>query len=144
MNCIFVFGFLIMLLGKIKINTAVLICTAFVFRLLFVNIGLVSSLNTSQNNSTIKRHFSSVIKKRRNQVDPVNNPISFGCSSAEILEESSDDDDQFKLSAFNLLIVFNSKVEIKIQDVLKKITSFNKRFSFRSSERYIEYQVFRI
>lgn len=132
------------MLGVLKINTTFLICSAFIFRLLFVNIGLVTSINTSHNNSSVKKYFSTILKKRKS-FDPIYNSVSFGYSSAEILEESLDDDDeQFKLSPFNLLLVFNSKVETKIQNVLKKITSFNKRFSFSSSERYIEYQVFRI
>lgn len=127
----------------LKINTTLLICSAFIFRILFVNIGLVSSLNTQQNSNSVKKYFSTILKKRKN-FDSVYNSIGFGYSSAEILEECSDDDEQFKLSPFNLLIIFNSKVENKIKNVLKKITSFNKRFSFSSSERYIEYQVFRI
>lgn len=133
-----------MLLGKIKINIAVLICTAFVFRLLFVNIGLVSSLNTSQNKFTIKRHFSTVIKKRRKQLDPVTTCNSNGYSSVEILEENTNNEELFKLNAFPLLFLFYSKVEHKMKDVLKRITPFNKRYTFSSSNRYLEYRVFRI
>lgn len=133
-----------MLLGRIKINTAVLICTAFVFRLLFVNIGLVSSLNTNQNNSTIKRHFFTVIKKRRKQFDPVITCKSNGCSAVEILEEETDNEELFRLNTFPLLFIFYSKIELKIKDVLKRINPFNKRFAFNSSRRHLEYQVFRI
>jgi hypothetical protein len=133
-----------MQLGRIKINTAVLICSAFVFRLLFVNIGLVSSFNTSQNNSTIKRHFSSVIKKRRKQFDPVTTCKSNGYSTVEILEEDTDNEELFRLNAFPLLFLFYSKIELTIKDVLKRIAPFNKRFAFNSSNRHLEYRVFRI
>lgn len=129
---------------RLKINTAVLICTAFVFRLLFVNIGLVSSLNTSHNNSTIKHHFSSIIKKRRKQFDPTTSSKTIGFSVVEITEEDSNDEEQFKLNPFTLFCVFYSKVESKITNVLKNITHFNQHFAFNSSHRYIEYRVFRI
>lgn len=133
-----------MLAGKIKINTALIICLAFVFRLLFVNIGLISSFNTNQNKSTIKRHFSTVIKKRRKQFDPVTTCNSNGYSSVEILEEGNDNEELFRLNAFPLLFLFYSKIELKIKDVLKRITPFNKRFAFNSSNRHLEYRVFRI
>lgn len=132
------------MLGRLKINTATLICLAFIFRLLFVNIGFIASSNTNQNNNIIKRHFSTVIKKRRKSVDPINNSVSLGYSPLEILEEDSNNDDQFKLNPFFLIHVFYSKVECKIKNALKKITPFNKYFSYKSSYRYIEYQVFRI
>jgi hypothetical protein len=132
------------MLGKLKIETATLICFAFIFRLLFVNVGVISSLNTNQNNSIIKRHFSTIIKKRRKNVDPINNSVIIGYSSFGILEEDNDNDDQFKLNPFTLLHVFYSRIECKIKNTLKRITPFNKYFSYKSSYRYIEYQVFRI
>jgi hypothetical protein len=130
------------MLIKLKINTATLICFAFIFRLLFVNIGVISASNA--NNSIIKRHFSSVIKKRRKNIDPINNSKNPGYLSVEILEEDSNDDDQFKLTPSILIHIFYSKIESKIKNTLKKITPFNKYFSYKSSYRYIEYQVFRI
>ena len=132
------------MLGRLKINTATVICLAFIFRLLFVNIGVISASNTNQNNNIIKRHFSTVIKKRRKNVDPVNNSVIIGFSPLEIFEEDSDNDDQFKLTPFILIHFFYSQIECKIKDTLKKITPFNKYFSYKSSYRYIEYQVFRI
>ena len=132
------------MLRILNINTASLLCTAFVFRLLFVNISLVSSLNTNHNNSTIKRHFSSVIKKRRKQFDLATTFKSNGYSTSEILEEVTDNEELFRLNAFPILFLFYSKIEIKIKDVLKRITPFNQHFAFNSSHRYLEYRVFRI
>lgn len=132
------------MLGKLKINMAMLICVSFIFRLLFVNIGFISYLNPKQNNNIIKPHFSTVIKKRRNNLEPVNNTYSAGYSPLEILEEDSNDNDQFKLTPSHLIHVFYYKIECKIKNILKKITPFNKYFSYKSSYRYIEYQVFRI
>ena len=128
------------MLGRLKINTATLICLAFIFRLLFINIGIASSLNPSN----LKRHFSTVIKKRGNNLDPLNNAVGIGYSPLEILEEDSNDDEQFKINPSLLSHVFYSKIECKIKNTLKKITPFNKYFSYKSSYRYIEYQVFRI
>ena len=132
------------MLGRININTAALICAAFIFRLLFINVGIISSLSTSQNTSNIKRHFSTVIKKRRKQFDPITSSNNVGYSTVEITEEDSNDEEQFKLNPSTLLFVFYSKIEHKIKDVLKKINPFNKHFSFNSSNRHLEYQVFRI
>jgi hypothetical protein len=132
------------MLGRLKINTAALICLAFIFRLLFVNVGVISSLKTNQNNNIIKRHFSTVIKKRSKNVDPINNSTSSGYSPFGILEEDNDNDDQFKLNPFTLIHFFYSRIECKIKNTLKKITPFNKYFSYKSSYRYIEYQVFKI
>lgn len=131
------------MLKALKINIAAFICLAFIFRLLFINIGIVSSLNTHQNKASVKHHFSSATKSRR-YVDSASNPISMGYSSVAIVEEDFDDDEQFKLNSLSLPHVFYSNIETKIECTLKKITSFNKYFSFNSSHRYLEYQVFRI
>lgn len=128
------------MLGRLKINTATLICLAFIFRLLFINISIGASLNPSH----IKRQFSIVTKKRIRNIDPVNNSVGIGYSPLEILEEDSNDDDEFKLNPSLIFHVFYSKIECKIKNTLKKITPFNKYFSYKSSYRYIEYQVFRI
>jgi len=132
------------MLARLKINTATLICLAFIFRLLFVNIGIVSSLYISNNNNTIKRLFSTVIKNRRKNVEPITNSKNYECSAAEILEENSNDESLFKLNPIALIPVFYYKIECKIINTLKKITPFNKYFSFKSSHRYIDYQVFRV
>ena len=132
------------MLRKIKINTAALVCIAFIFRLLFVNIGLVSSFNTHLCNKTIKHHASALITKTETQVEPVSDSINFGFPSAAIAEEGSDDDEQFKLSTFSLSHVFYCQIQSKIENTLKKISSFNKHFAYNSSQRYLEYQVFRV
>jgi hypothetical protein len=132
------------MLRILKINTATLICFAFIFRLLFVNIGVVSSLNINQSNFNIKRPFSNIIKQRRKSIDPINNPVGIGFSPLEILEEGSDNDHQFKLNPYALTNFFYPKIECKLKNTLKLITPFNKYFCYKSSNRYIEYQVFRI
>jgi len=82
------------MLGSLKINTAILICSAFLFRLLFVNIGFISSLTTPQNKSFIKSQFSSSQKRRKN-ADILSNSNVKVYSIIEICEENSNDEENF-------------------------------------------------
>jgi hypothetical protein len=52
-------------LFNLKIHTAALISLAFVFRILFVNMPLLSSTYNSQTNKLLTTHFSTTQKKRR-------------------------------------------------------------------------------
>lgn len=82
----FVVGFLIDMFATLKINTALLICSAFVFRLLFLNISSISSVNTRQNTAFASKYFSSV-QKRRKSIDVINHSNANQCSLNEICEE---------------------------------------------------------
>jgi len=128
---------------SLKINTAILICIAFIFRLLFVNIGLISSLETQQSKSIIKTHFSSTIKKRR-QIQSSNNLINSGYSAIEICEEDTDEASLLKSNPFLLVQILFSFFWNKINSQIKKITSFYNYLSYNSSHRYLAFQVFRI
>src|SRR3954469_5808226 len=97
------------MLGLIKINTALLLCTVFIFRILFVNIGIISSQNTKQNNSSVKTHFSTVIKKRKN-FEATNNSGNCDYSLVEICEEDVDDDIHLKSSPLFLIQVLYSSI----------------------------------
>jgi len=92
----------------LKINTALLICTAFVFRLLFVNIGIIPSLNTPQSNSVIKSHFATIIKKRKKQFDALNNFKSSSSLIVEICEENANEGKSFKSRSFFLIKILYS------------------------------------
>lgn len=131
------------MVGRIKINTAILICLAFVLRLLFVNIGLISSLDTKHNNSIIKTHFSSTIKKRRH-IQSSNNLVNAGYSAVEICEEDSDEVSQQKSNPFLLLQFLFSFFSSKIYDQVERVTQFYNYLSYKSSHRYLAFQVFRI
>lgn len=136
------------MLKELKINIATLICLAFIFRLLFLNVGVISSLCSNQHfgitNGATKSHFPSFIKNRRKSVDPVSNAVSMGYSPLEMLEEDSNNDDQFKLTPSLLISFFYTKVGCKTKNTVRDIKPINKNFSYKSSYRYIEYQVFRI
>ncbi len=73
----------------LKINTALLICTAFVFRLLFVNIGLLPSSNNSQVNHEVTKHFSTIQKKRKRHTESTVQSTVIDYSSEEFFEEGS-------------------------------------------------------
>jgi hypothetical protein len=127
----------------LKINTAFLLCTAFIFRILFVNIGIISSLNTRQNNNFINTCFSTAMKRKKH-FEAINNSESYGYSAAEICEEDSDDDNLFKSNPFFLIQVLYSTIAGKIKNTLEKI-SFYKYFSCASSKnKHAELRVLRI
>lgn len=93
--------------SKLKISTAILIGFAFVFRILFANIGLFSTLSNSQTGSVVKSHFSTVIKKRRGpesyvRANAVKLPVFEAC------EEDADEEEDFIKAGTPLLIIFFS------------------------------------
>lgn len=125
----------------LKINTALLICLAFIFRLIFVSAGNISSLH-SQNSNSNKKQFSFAFKKRRN-IDPFDNSATPKYSAVEISEEDSDDEAQHKLATplliqFNALVIGNAKCQIRA------ISPFNKHYTYNSAQRHLEFRVFRI
>jgi hypothetical protein len=93
-----------------KIKTALLICLAFVFRLLFFNIGAYASLN-SPSGQRLSDHHSSVLKKKRRKelAASVKSPYASEQqvqALAEESQESEEDDYQFKKASF-LFILFS-------------------------------------
>lgn len=131
------------MLGSLKIKTALLICTAFAFRLLFVNIGIISSLNTHLNSTFINTHFSTIMKRRRN-VDPLNNSGVREYSQIEICEENSNSKDNlFKTKLFFLLKTIYFFLPNKVY-TLKSSALFDFANSKLSSKKYLAISVLRI
>ena len=131
------------MLSSFKINYAVIICCAFVFRVLFVNVGIISSLNTHQNKGVVKAHFSGNIKKRRN-VDAPNTTGNYEYSATEICEEGADENNSSKSNPFLFTQVLNSLFAGKINSTTEKISPFLSYFSYPVSPRYLAFQVFRL
>ena len=127
---------------NLKINIALLLCMGFVFRILFVNIGVISSLNTLQNNSVIKSHFSTVMKRSKH-FDVLSNSIKFEDSLLEICEENPNANKQLKSNLFFLIQILYSLVTDEIKSKFQK-TTFDKKISFTPSSRYLIFQTFRI
>ncbi|MGZ3884821.1 MAG: hypothetical protein ACXVPQ_09855 [Bacteroidia bacterium] len=130
------------MLKNLKINTALFLCTAFVFRILFVNLGIISSLSTQQNGSTVKNQLASVMK-RKQHTEASNPTRSCEYSVVEIYEEDADDDNQVKSNPFVLTQVLYSSVAGETGSNLKKITPARAYCSDTSSYRCL-IQVFRI
>src|ERR1700740_1586759 len=74
-----------------KINIAIVICLTFVFRLLFVNISLLSASNIQQTNNPLSKYFSTTQKRKRN-TETVVKPNAIDYAAIEVCEEDSDDD----------------------------------------------------
>ena len=128
---------------SLKINTALLLSAVFIFRILFVNIGIISSFNTQQNKGFLKAHFSSTLKRRK-QVEPLHSSAIGQVSIVEICEEGSDDDDDVKSNPFLPIQILYSLITNIIKNNLIKTAPFFKPFLYNSSHRYLTFQVFRI
>jgi hypothetical protein len=122
---------------SLKVNTAILICSAFIFRLLFANICIVSSSN-AQHNKGQKSHYSTLMKRRNHPSDHSKN---FGTSVVEICEEDSDEHNQFKANPFFLVQVLYSLAAKGIENHLKL---FSRSFPRTLSNQYLVLQVIRI
>lgn len=131
------------MLGNLKINTALFICLAFIFKFLFLNIGAVSSITAHQNNHLAKTRFSATAK--RNRVSEVaDHSANSSYSTLEICEESSKDDDHFIFNIFLPLLVLYALVAGKLSGSLQKIIPSPQHFAYTSSHRYLALRTFRI
>lgn len=135
------------MLRSFKMNTSMLICAAFIFRLLFVNIGIVASFTTQQQNHhhhrSAKTHFSSVAKRRKS-FEPSSTAKTFGYPLAAVFKEDTDDEKQLKSNPLLFLHVLYSLVAGEIENRLERISPFHWHFSYASPHRYLVFQVFRI
>lgn len=127
------------MLKILKINIAVLVCTVFVFRLFFVNIGIISSFNTGQNSLT------SSIEKKHSGKDAVVNGYTKEFQLIEICEEENenDEDDLSKTKPFFLISYVYSDLSNKFND-LKSTDLFDFLNYKLSSKKYLAISVLRI
>ena len=119
------------MLGKFKINIAILICLTFVFRLLFVNISLLSAPNIQQTNNLLSKYFSTTQKRKRNAETVVRSNVT-DYTVVEVCEEGLDnEEDLIKANSSVILSTFCS--------FLKRITSthkLNRLFDLIKSDLY--------
>jgi hypothetical protein len=91
---------------KFKINTAIFIFLAFIFRLLFVNIGLLSSLSSPQTNKLLSSHFAASQKRRRApEVASQSSPKDY--TIVEVCEEGSDNEEE-DFAKVNLPVILSA------------------------------------
>jgi hypothetical protein len=80
---------------NLKINIALLLCSVFVFKVLFMNINLLSSSDTPQTKSLLAKHFRTIQKRRRHtQITIQSNVIDY--ATVEICEEISNNEEELK------------------------------------------------
>ena len=131
------------MLGSLKITTAILICSTFIFKLLFINISSIPFFCDQQKSESIKTNFS--IKTERNKTPEVTSDLKdCGYSITEDCEEDSNDDDQLKLNSFFLVQILYSLSADNVEYNLKKVSSLCACFSYASSYKYLAFQSFRI
>ena len=129
--------------GYFKIYVALLISAAFIFRVLFVNIGLISSLSSQQNNSFLKSHLSSAMKRKK-QFEVLNANGGTPYSVVEVCEEDTDHDNEIKSKPFFLIQILYSLFGNHTGDNPTKIAPLSGHFSKSIAQKYIAFQVFRI
>jgi len=126
-----------------KINTALVISIAFMFRLLFINVSIISSL-AHQKTSNFKSTQPSEVIKNGVNLKAVNNSTGAECSFMEICEEEGDSDSQLKANPFHFIQVLYSTVAGELENNFQKKLIFNNSLYHISSDRYLKLQVFRI
>lgn len=131
------------MMKRIKMNTALFICAAFAFRILFFNIFVISSLNFQQTDRVVKTHFSTAMKRRVN-FETTDNSENVLHSFAEICEEKdTNENGQFESNPFFLIQALYSFSTSETASKLKRLISFYNYLSYSSSHRYLMLQVLR-
>ncbi len=130
------------MLKGLKINIAILICVAFLFRLFTLSSGFISSLDEAQDLHT-KSNYAFITKKETAHIEPLTNSQS-SYSDLEFSEENSDDENEFKVQTPFILQSFCAPVQYSIIKQEGVITPSNKHYIRSSSQRHLEFGVFRI
>ncbi|HXU26904.1 MAG TPA: hypothetical protein VN698_06695 [Bacteroidia bacterium] len=126
----------------LKINTALLICLVFVFKLLFVNINLLSSY-TSQTNHLLAKYFSATQKRKQNaEVAVKSNIIDY--SSVEVCEEDSDNEKDFVKTNSPIILSTLCSFFKYVAFIPKSNGSFNLIKCDLHSKKYLTLSILRI
>ena len=98
---------------KLKINIAIIIFLAFIFRLTFMNVYLLTTLETSPANKVIVSHFSNSLKKRKWNTESVIQSNFAIYSTVEVCEENPDnEEDLIKTNSISILSFLYSLLKI--------------------------------
>lgn len=131
-----------LMLKVLKINTAVIICLAFILRLYLINAGPISSLNSPEKNDKLISKAGVLSIQKNTSFNGTDESKSF--PAIEICEENSDseEDDSSKTSAFIILQVLYSSF---INDIyLRSNTLFDHINHKVASKKYLAISVLRI
>lgn len=88
-----------MFTGNFKINTALLISLAFIFRVAMVNIYSFASQESPYSKALQDSYFSGSFKKRMAPTEVSTKPDFEKCTITEICEESSDSEEELQKSS---------------------------------------------
>src|SRR6218665_67253 len=129
----------------LKIKTVLLICLAFIFKLLFVNIGAFASLETTPVKQ-LSDHHSSILKKRivHEGDSDVKSAYTYDQLVQELTEESQEseeDDGQFKKATFLFALFSFLKAGL---DVPKIVVASDRIVSRIQSKKFLVLSVIRI
>jgi hypothetical protein len=118
-----------------KANIALLVCLAFIFRIMFVNLGILSAVGHT--NRLVPNNFHSITKRRAHFDSPVTHAMEY--QAAEFCEEKESNSENRILPPFFL-----------IRELLPLIKSEVRNFPFfiglagSLSHRFLMLQVIRI
>jgi hypothetical protein len=121
------------------IHTAILICSAFIFRLCIINAGIIFSSDTP--NTSLEKTHSSTLLKRKKQAEVSSHTISREYALPEVFEEDSDEN-KFKPKV-NFQILY-SLVTSEVESKINELSAFGESPTYISTNRHILLQVFRI
>ena len=129
---------------NIKIQFATFVAFAFIFRLLFVNVGLTTYFTSTHNHKLVKSHFSSNIKKRRKQADTSVQEPSVKYSVVDVYEEEIDLEQEFeKANTPAVLAIFYSLFS-DIVSSIKRVIPFDYIKCELHPKRYLSLSVLRL
>jgi hypothetical protein len=127
----------------LRTNTALLLCTAFILKMLLLNVGFAASANTRPYIAPVKSHLTATMQRRRH-FEPSADTKTCAYPVVEICEENdNEEDNHFKPNPLSFLRVFYSFFTDKVKNGFTG-PSFSKDFSYTSLDRYLLLQVVRI
>jgi hypothetical protein len=126
-----------------KVSIAFFVCLAFIFKLSICNLGLFVSVNYTQNSSQII--FNSDCKDRDQGHNSVlNSTQKVDFTAAEVCEEETNDDEQFKSSVSSLFQNATSFSPKLIGAELSRTNCNGSHSVYFSLPLYLAFQVFRV
>lgn len=128
------------MLRRLNINTALLICFAFVFRLLFVNISSLVAQSSHPQKSAVKS-YTSIVIKRAKHFDVATTVLCAQYNSTEFCEEEDDDE---KIKNPRLVKYIDWLIIHPVKNIFKSIFGVYQSYCYCQSHRYLRLQVFRI
>jgi hypothetical protein len=126
----------------LKINIAIFLSLAFLFRIVFINAGLLSETGTTPSKQFLARNFTS-LKKRKREVTSMQMKDK-NYTMVEIVEERSNDEEgQVRISSFNLFTIRHSFLSIPLSTI-KSVSPFDAIKCNLYHKKYLSLSVLRI